>query len=277
MFQSTNIICVVTKTHFFSFCQLTVEGLKYLHSRRIAHSDLKPANVLVGNSHYSSLAMEDMGTVFLDRPIICKLTNFGESRSHYAQTHMSVLASLTSRVDRGTVSYMSPEILLPGRTSGPLSMDDLMRADVWAMDMVFFNLIKSSERFPYLAEVEKVNVTRRIDDIMKFVSELHRKEAKPVMDSKYQKQRATVWREIEASHLAATTFDARARPTLEELDAILKMPDQCDCCINLKFSQNTALKKRDAQNCCWMRERKASTWIRRRAERWDQCMCLSSD
>lgn len=130
MFQSTNIICVVTKTHFFSFCQLTVEGLKYLHSRRIAHSDLKPGNVLVGNSHYSSLAMEDMGTVFLDRPIICKLTNFGESRSHYAQTHMSVLASLTSRVDRGTVSYMSPEILLPGRTSGPLSMDDLMRADV---------------------------------------------------------------------------------------------------------------------------------------------------
>ena len=67
------------------------------------------------------------------------------------------------------------------------------------------------------------------------------------MDSKYQKQRATVWREVEAVHLAATTFPARARPTLEELDAILKMPDHCDCCFNLKFSQNSALEKSDAQ------------------------------
>ena len=99
MFQSANLVYVVTKTGFFSFSQLTVQGLKYLHSQGIAHRDLKPANVLVGNSHYSSLAMEDMGTVFQDRPIICKLTDFGESRSQYVQTHMSMLSSRTSRVD----------------------------------------------------------------------------------------------------------------------------------------------------------------------------------
>lgn len=99
MFQSANLVYVVTETGFFSFSQLTVQGLKYLHSQGIAHRDLKPANVLVGNSHYSSLAMEDMGTVFQDRPIICKLTDFGESRSQYAQTHMSMLSSRTSRVD----------------------------------------------------------------------------------------------------------------------------------------------------------------------------------
>ena len=113
--------------------------------------------------------------------------------------------------------------------------------------MVFFNLVNPSQRYPYLAEVQKAKVTRRIDDIKVFVSELHRKEAKPVMDSKYQKQRATVCREVEAVHLAATTFPARARLTLEELDAILKMPDHCDCCFNLKFSQNSVLEKSDAQ------------------------------
>ena len=43
------------------------------------------------------------------------------------------------------------------------------------------------------------------------------------------------------------TFPTHARPTLEELDAILKMPDHCDCCLNLKFSQNSALEKSDAQ------------------------------
>ena len=111
--------------------------------------------------------------------------------------------------------------------------------------------------------MEEAKVTRRIDDVKMFVSELLRKEAKPVMDSKYQKQRATVWREIEAVHLAATTFSARARPTLEELDAILKMPDHCDCCFNLKFSQNSALEKSDAQIAVECAGRKASTWIRR--------------
>ena len=125
---------------------LQTATLKYLHSQGIAHRALKPANVLVANSHYSSLAMEDMGTVFQDRSIICKLTDFGESRSQYAQTHMSMLSSRTSRVDRGTVAYMSPEILLPERTSGPLSMADLMRADVWALGMVFFNLVNPSQR-----------------------------------------------------------------------------------------------------------------------------------
>lgn len=138
---------------FFSFSQLTVQGLKYLHSQGIAHRDLKPANVLVGNSHYSSLATEDMGTIFQDRPIICKLTDFGESCS---QTHMSMLSLRTSRVDRGTVTYMSPEILLPERTSGPLSMVDLMHADVWALGMVFFNLANLSQRYPYLAEVQRL-------------------------------------------------------------------------------------------------------------------------
>lgn len=132
--------------------------------------------------------MEDMGTVFRDRPIICKLTDFGESRSQYAQAHMSMLWSRTSRVDRGMVAYMSPEILLPERTSGPLSMVDLMCADVWALGMVFFNLVNPSQQYPYLAEVQKAKVTQRNDDIKMFVSELDRKQAKPVMDSKYQKQ-----------------------------------------------------------------------------------------
>lgn len=48
----------------FAFTQQTVQHLKYLHSRGIAHHDLRPANVLVGNSHYSSLEIVDMGAVF---------------------------------------------------------------------------------------------------------------------------------------------------------------------------------------------------------------------
>ena len=50
-------------------------------------------------------------------------------------------------------------------------MEDLMRADVWALSMAFFNLTNPNQRYPYLAEIEKAKGSGRIDDIKVFVSE----------------------------------------------------------------------------------------------------------
>lgn len=36
-----------------------IDGMGYLHNQRIAHRDLKTANILVSNQHYSSLSLED--------------------------------------------------------------------------------------------------------------------------------------------------------------------------------------------------------------------------
>ena len=82
-----------------------IDGLGYLHNQRIAHRDLKTANILVSNQHYNSLSVEDeeFGPTYQARPIACKLTDFGESRSRFIQTQ-AIVASKTTNIGRGQSS-----------------------------------------------------------------------------------------------------------------------------------------------------------------------------
>ena len=78
-------------------------GLLYLHGKGIAHRDLKPANVLVSNHHYREEKDRDkLAYAWSHQPVICKLTDFGESRSLVLQTRsvcQSRKLSLMSNID----------------------------------------------------------------------------------------------------------------------------------------------------------------------------------
>ena len=83
-----------------------ISGLAYLHQTGIAHRDLKTANILVSNQHYSSVSeSQDLHEIYHERPIACKLTDFGESRSLFIQTQLIVSSKITT-VDRGTVVFL---------------------------------------------------------------------------------------------------------------------------------------------------------------------------
>lgn len=54
------------------------KGLEHLHLKGIAHRDLKAKNILVSNQHYCNLPDEEARfKMFSERPVICKLADFG--------------------------------------------------------------------------------------------------------------------------------------------------------------------------------------------------------
>ena len=69
-------------------------GMKYLHSVKVIHRDLKPGNVLV-----ASMNIED--------EVLCKITDFGASRV----TDQDSTATFTMTKGIGSPFYMSPEML----------------------------------------------------------------------------------------------------------------------------------------------------------------------
>ena len=228
-----------------------VRGLAYLHANGVAHRDLKPANVLVSNQHYSTLSGEDqIGVHFTTRPIVCKLTDFGESRSHSVQTN-TVLATKTKRVDRGTAVYMSPEILVQDNSTFEASLHNLMASDIWALGMTFFTMINPSLKCPCLLEIRSSKETIATQgDVQKFVSNLLRNKKLPKSDGKYNKSRATARSYLEEVYLGCTNFDPSKRFTLCDIDEVLDgkydVYKTCDV-VKLSVTQSTAIEQADRE------------------------------
>jgi serine/threonine protein kinase len=75
-------------------------GLAYLHRKNTAHRDLKPHNILVSNRHYcDETDVDKIQRVWSTKPVVAKLSDFGESRARLLQTR-TVLQSRTNDIQR---------------------------------------------------------------------------------------------------------------------------------------------------------------------------------
>ena len=213
-------IAPLTKTEDCRFDHLipaiandVTKGLSHLHYLDVAHRDLKPANILISNQHYC--ALRDRGQIkriAAVRPVVCKLADFGESRSQLLQTN-GLNDPQTKDIFRGTIPFMAPEILLPeGMVQGrKLSLEDLKKVDIWALGLVFYCLVNPGVSYPYEQEATYVS-----DIIM-----MLRQRKRPTFDPEYLIKQETVWLRVKEAFESCTNYDSSKRPKAFDVLAIL--------------------------------------------------------
>ena len=213
-------IAPLTKTEDCRFDHLipaiandVTKGLSHLHYLDVAHRDLKPANILISNQHYC--ALRDRGQIkriAAVRPVVCKLADFGESRSQLLQTN-GLNDPQTKDIFRGTIPFMAPEILLPeGMVQGrKLSLEDLKKVDIWALGLVFYCLINPGVSYPYEQEAA---------DVPGIIMML-RQRKRPTSNPEYLIKQETVWLRVKEAFESCTNYDSSKRPKASDVLAVL--------------------------------------------------------
>ena len=189
-------------------------GLEYLHSNNVVHRDLKPDNVLISNKHYAE--GDKIDKYWMEKPVIAKLTDFGESRSELIQTSSKIHTS-TMNVKRGSPVYMAPELHISTKDS--LTLDELKSVDVWALGMVLYHLINPNTKYPFKIEMDKLR-ERGISGAL--VWHVMRNQNPPTHDKKYEKERDTVWKDVVALFDAAAVFESHKRPSARHLCSMIQ-------------------------------------------------------
>ena len=221
-------------------------GLQHLHNNDIVHRDLKPSNILVSNKHYCNFSSKsEIAAAWKKEAIVCKLVDFGESRSILQQT-ATLAHTVTNNVkERGTLIYNAPEIVLADDTATLMTLEDLKKCDIWAAGMTFFMLCNPDLTIPYELEIKE----KKGKTVEALKAELLNKlssQSKPLFSTRHSTLQATEWLQIEAAYEECTDFEPHSRPSADDVVKLLQKKHQTCCDYNLSVSQNTAVATHDS-------------------------------
>ena len=216
-------------------------GVRYLHNNGVAHRDLKPMNALVTNQHYCTRSAVELTEGWRNLPLVCKLTDFGESRSVLFQT-CKVLKADTQRVDRGTIFYMATELLCPAIKLTHANQADLKRTDIWSIGMIVHLLYNPDLSLPYMNEILSSPSCSSLEVLMQNLN----MQKKPEDSHDYehvQKNISAVPRRIRDLCL---NWVPKKLPLINQLcEMLLEEREYLSRTINLRNSQNSVLDAHD--------------------------------
>ncbi len=191
-----------------------VNGVKYLHSKGVAHCDVKPSDVLLSNASFLSIRDSDPMKQFAwqNAPCVAKLTDFGQSWGNIGQTSQ-VGRTHTINVFKGTLPFIAPEVLVSKERPYCMSEEDLKRAEIWSLGTIFHCLINPTYQIPYLKEAHEENA----EDLKQFITHKVSSGVPPEDSEGYEWQYATIWLEIKDATTACMKKDPKIRPAAKDV------------------------------------------------------------
>ena len=186
-------------------------GLQHLHSRNIVHRDLKSANVLVSNAHYAHLEQADVQKWWAARPVLCKLTDFGEARSVAVKTRLHLTATVNQNLLRGSPVYQAPEVYVGNQMRVEIS--DYKRMDIWSMAMIIYDALNPG-MYPFKVEFANTPIGH---DLQAFLTQQHTGQILPTFCDTYRTLLDGVWAPLKAVFDICAVHDPSRRPTANDI------------------------------------------------------------
>ena len=86
----------------------------------------------------------------------------------YTQTNAWTRKNCTTAVDKGSLAFMVPELIIEELSIASAGTDGLKTVDVWAVSMTFFTILNLDQSYPFQNDLK--NIPNKVNSNMKAAS-----------------------------------------------------------------------------------------------------------